>query len=234
MKLYRHLFFDLDHTLWDFQANSRVVLKELHGELGLGALGVPDADAFVEVYEEINAGLWKRYERGHLPKEVMRVLRFRNTLLAFGVKERGLSERLGHAYLERTPLREGLFPGALRLLEDLRPHYGLHIITNGFAATQTTKIRSSRMEHLFDIVLSSEVAGTSKPAPDIFHKALAQAGAAVTESLMIGDSIDADMAGARAVGMDHAHFAPEGALDPEATYRIRTLDELRPILLRST
>lgn len=231
MRRYRHLFFDLDHTLWDFQANSRQVLQELHRELGLEALGVPDADAFVEVYEEINTGLWKRYERGHLPKEVMRVLRFRNTLLAFGVKERGLSERLGHEYLERTPRREGLFPGALRLLEDLRPHYGLHIITNGFAATQLTKIRHSRLEHLFDVVLSSEVAGASKPMPDIFHKALAQAGARAEESLMIGDSVDADMAGARAVGMDHAHFAPEGALDPEATYRIRTLDELRPLLL---
>jgi len=75
------------------------------------------------------------------------------------------------------------------------------------------------------------VAGASKPMPDIFHKALAQAGAVVEESLMIGDSIDADMAGARAVGMDHAHFAPEGELDPEATYRIRALDELRPVLL---
>lgn len=231
MRRYRHLFFDLDHTLWDFRANSRHVLQELHRELGLEALGVPDADAFVEVYEEINAGLWKRYERGHLPKEVMRVLRFRNTLLAFGVKERGLSERLGHEYLERTPRREGLFPGALQLLEDLRPHYGLHIITNGFAATQLTKLRQSRLEHLFDVVLSSEVAGASKPMPDIFHKALAQAGAVVEESLMIGDSIDADMAGARAVGMDHAHFAPEGELDPEATYRIRALDELRPVLL---
>jgi putative hydrolase of the HAD superfamily len=231
VRRYRHLFFDLDHTLWDFRANSRQVLKQLHLELELEALGVPDAEAFVDVYEEINTGLWKRYERGHLPKEVMRVLRFRNTLLAFGVKERGLSERLGHEYLERTPRREGLFPGALRLLEDLRPHYGLHIITNGFAATQRTKIQHSRMEHLFDVVLSSETAGASKPAPDIFHKALSQAGATAGQSLMIGDSIDADMAGARAVGMDHAHFAPEGEHDPEATYRIRALDELRPVLL---
>lgn len=231
MKRYRHLFFDLDHTLWDFRSNSRLVLKELYAELDLGAHGVSDADAFVEVYEDINAGLWKRYERGHLPKDVMRVLRFRNTLLTFGVKERGLSERLGHEYLERTPRREGLFPGALQLLEDLRPHYGLHIITNGFAATQHTKIRNSRMDHLFDVVLSSEVAGASKPAPDIFHKAFAQAGTTAEESLMIGDSIDADMAGARAVGMDHAHFAPETEADPDATYRIRALDELRPLLL---
>ncbi|MFN6178195.1 MAG: YjjG family noncanonical pyrimidine nucleotidase [Flavobacteriales bacterium] len=231
MKRYRHLFFDLDHTLWDFRSNSRLVLKELYDELDLAAHGVSDADAFVEVYEEVNTGLWKRYERGHRPKDVMRVLRFRNTLLTFGVKERGLSERLGHEYLERTPRREGLFPGALQLLEDLRPHYGLHIITNGFAATQHTKIRNSRMDHLFDIVLSSEVAGASKPAPDIFHKAFAQAGTTAEESLMIGDSIDADMAGARAVGMDHAHFAPEGEADPDATYRIRALDELRPLLL---
>ena len=87
MKRYRHLFFDLDHTLWDFRTNSRSVLGELYRELGLRECGVPDPDEFIAAYEEINEGLWKRYENGHIDRDVMRVLRFRNTLLTFGVKD---------------------------------------------------------------------------------------------------------------------------------------------------
>ena len=231
MRRYRHLFFDLDHTLWDFRTNSRAVLSTLYVELGLHERGVGSSDELIAVYEEINEGLWERYERGHIRKDVMRVLRFRNTLLAFGVKDSALSERMGDLYLERTPQMQGLFPGALDLLESLRPHYGLHIITNGFEATQTTKLRSSGITHLFDHVICSEAVGVSKPDPRIFQQAMKRAKTNAAESLMIGDNARADMAGARNVGMDHAHFAPEGVADPEATYRLLRLEELRLLLL---
>ncbi len=231
MKRYRHLFFDLDHTLWDFRANSRVVLNALYHELDMKARGIPDANDMIAVYEEINAGLWEHYERGRIDKEVMRVLRFRNTLLRFGVKDEDLASRLGTDYLERTPRMSALSEGAMDLLRDLRPRYGLHIITNGFETTQGTKLRSSRIRDLVDHVITSEGAGANKPDARIFRKAMKLAAASVEESLMIGDSIPADMNGARAVGMDHAHFAPDGGADPLATYRIARLDELRPILL---
>src|SRR6185503_9735195 len=101
----------------------------------------------------------------------------------------------------------------------------------GFTSTQTTKLQSSRIAHLFDHVITSEAAGVNKPDPRIFHKAMKLAGAVATECLMIGDSITADMEGARSVGMDHAHFATEGPADPLATYRIARLSELRSLLL---
>lgn len=231
MRRYRHLFFDLDHTLWDFRTNSRAVLSALYIELGLQERGVGSSEELIAAYEEINEGLWQRYERGHIRKDVMRVLRFRNTLLTFGVKDSALSERMGDLYLERTPQMQGLFPGALELLESLRPHYGLHIITNGFEATQTTKLRSSGITHLFDHVICSEAVGVSKPDPRIFQQAMKRAKTTAEESLMIGDNARADMAGARNVGMDHAHFAPEGGADPEATYSLLRLEELRLLLL---
>jgi len=231
MKRYAHLFFDLDHTLWDFRTNSRAVLRELHAELGLAAAGVPDAREMIGAYEEINAGLWKRMENGHMDKDVMRVLRFRNTLLRFGVKNERLARILGDEYLDRTPRMNGLFPGTLEMLHELRPHFGLHIITNGFEATQATKIRHSGLHVFFDQVITSESVGTAKPDPRIFQKALKLAGANAAESLMIGDSISADMAGARAAGMDQVHFHPEEEDgDPLATYRIRGMGALRAIV----
>lgn len=230
MKRYTHLFFDLDHTLWDFRTNSRLVLRTLFNELDLAGHGLPDAEALIEVYEEINAGLWKRMERGQLDKEVMRVLRFRNTLLRFGVKDERLSKRMGHEYLHRTPLMNGLFPGTMDVLNQLRPRFGMHIITNGFELTQATKLKSSGLRPLFDHVITSEGAGVGKPDPRIFEKALRLVKADAKDCLMIGDSVSADMVGARSVGMDHVHFHPEEDGDPEATYRIRRMEELRPIL----
>ncbi len=231
MRTYRHLFFDLDHTLWDFRTNSRTVLHGLYHDLELADHGIPGVEDLVEVYEEINTGLWERYERGHIDKEVLRALRFRNTLLRFGVRNDRLARTLGHEYLERTPRMEGLSEGAMPLLRDLRPHFGIHIITNGFSATQATKITCSRIKELLDHVITSEDAGANKPDPRIFNRAMRLAGATPTDSLMIGDSITADMEGARAVGMDHVHFSPEGPGDALATYRIQRLEELRPLLL---
>ena len=231
MKRYRHLFFDLDHTLWDFRTNSRAVLTTLYDELGLAARGVPTVDELILCYEEVNVGLWKRYENGKIDKEVMRVLRFRNTLLFFEIRDERLAEHMGDAYLERTPRMKGLFPGTLEVLNDLQPNYGLHLITNGFEATQSTKLKSSGISDLFEHVVCSESVGASKPDPRIFRKAMKLARTNANESLMIGDNIGADMHGARNVGMDHAHFAPEGNADPLATYRLLHLDELRLLLL---
>ncbi|MCW5900352.1 MAG: YjjG family noncanonical pyrimidine nucleotidase [Flavobacteriales bacterium] len=230
MRRYRHIFFDLDHTLWDFRTNSRATLEELHRDEGLRAMGVTDLEAFIATYEEVNTVLWGRYERGRLHRDVLRVLRFTNTLRAFGIRDEKLAVRLGRAYLERCPLRTALMPGALELLHELRPTHGLHIITNGFDEVQRTKLTASGIAHLFGAVITSERAGARKPDPRIFAKALHDAGAEAQESLMVGDDREADMAGARGSGLDHAHFAAETEPDPLATYRIRDMHELRAIL----
>lgn len=230
MKRYTHLFFDLDHTLWDFEANSRATLAELHAELRLDDAGVEHVHEFVEAYEEVNAGLWRQYEAGRIEKAVLRVLRFRNTLLRFGVRNDRLSTTLGQAYIERCPQRTALFPGVLPLLEAVRRTHRVHIITNGFEEVQHRKITGSGLAPYIDVLLTSEQAGAAKPDPRIFELALRKAGATAAESLMVGDNADNDIAGARGVGMDQAHFVPDGAGDPAATHRFTHFDELRQLL----
>ncbi|MBL7951257.1 MAG: YjjG family noncanonical pyrimidine nucleotidase [Flavobacteriales bacterium] len=231
MKRYTHLFFDLDHTLWDFETNSRETLRELYDTEHLADRGIPDAAEFIDTYEEINQALWKRYESGHLDRHVLRVLRFRNTLLRHGLKDEELAVRLGRDYLALSPKRSTLFPGAKKLLCDLAERYRLHIITNGFEEVQHVKLASSGIQEHFDLVLTSEKAGARKPDPRIFAAALKRTKATAEGSLMIGDSVPADMEGARSAGWDHAHFAPNGGGDASATYVLGRLDDLRAILL---
>lgn len=230
MRRYAHLFFDLDHTLWDFRANSREALRELVEAHGLLARGLPDAEAFIGAYEEINAALWVEHGAGRMPKEVLRVLRFRSALQRFGITDGRLTSRLAEGYLERSPRKTALMPGAQELLDAVKGRYRLHIITNGFEEVQRVKLACCGIEGLFDVVLTSERAGASKPQPAIFHHALRLAKAAPEESLMIGDSAEADMKGARLAGLDHAHYHAETEPDPLATIRIAHLDDLRRLL----
>ena len=230
MTHYRHIFFDLDHTLWDFDTNSRAVLTELHAGSELQDRGIAVED-LIAIHGSVNAALWTKFDAGQIPKEVMRAMRFRHVLRHFGIRDEALARTLSTAYLERCPRQTMLNPGALDLLNDLRPRYGLHIITNGFAEVQDMKLRSSGIRALFDVVLTSEQAQASKPSQRIFRHALRSAGAQAGSSLMIGDNAKADIAGARGAGIDQAHYAQSGDGDPLATYRIAHFDELRPILL---
>lgn len=229
MKRYRHLFFDLDHTLWDFRANSRATLRELIDAHGLADRGV-EPGRFVAVYEEVNAALWAEHGAGRMPKEVLRVLRFREALRRCGVLDNRLPEALSRDYLAHCPRKPGLMPGARELLDAIAGRYRLHIITNGFEEVQRVKLACSGIGARFEVVLSSERAGAAKPDPRIFHAALRQAGAGADESLVIGDSMEADMAGARAAGIDQAHYHAETAPDALATYRVAHHDALRRLL----
>lgn len=231
MKRYRHIFFDLDHTLWDFRANSRATLRELHAELGLADRGIDAAEELIEAYEEVNAGLWRRYEAGRIPKEVLRVLRFRAALQHFGIADGRLASTLSSDYLEHCPRKPGLMPGAMEALAALAPGHRLHIITNGFDEVQRVKLACSGLAPYFNVVLSSERAGAAKPDARIFAEALRRSGARADESLMIGDSAEADMLGARNAGWDHAHYTAETAPDLLATYRIGRLTDLLGLLL---
>ncbi len=230
VKSYRHLFFDLDRTLWDFDGNSREVLAELFTEFELGSFGIGQ-EAFIAVYEEVNAALWGQHEAGAIPKEVLRALRFHRALEQLGISESALARRMEEAYMDRCPRRSGLLPGAMGLLEDLKTRYSLHIITNGFTEVQALKLDVAGIRHYFHVVLTSEMAGVAKPDKGIFRHALRSAGARASESLMIGDNARADIAGARKAGIDQVHFSPEGNPDSEATFRVAHLHELRGILL---
>lgn len=231
MSRYKHLFFDLDHTLWDFRGNSRETLMELVEHHGLIARGIPDATAFISVYEEINHALWADHGAGRMPKEVLRVLRFRSALQRFGITDNRLPALLSEDYLALCPKKPGLMPGARELIHALLDRYRLHIITNGFEEVQHVKLSSAGLNGHFDVVLTSERAGAAKPSPRIFEEALRQAGASASESLMIGDNVEADMQGARNAGWDHAHYTAETEPDLLATYRIAHLADLTGLLL---
>ncbi|MBK8227186.1 MAG: noncanonical pyrimidine nucleotidase, YjjG family [Flavobacteriales bacterium] len=230
MKHYRHLFFDLDHTLWDFRTNSRETLRELVAAHGLLARGIPDAEAFIGVYEEINHRLWAEHGAGRMPKEVMRVLRFRSALQHFGVVDGRLPGKLSEEYLAQCPLKPALMPGAMELLDAVAGSHRLHIITNGFEDVQHVKLVHSGIAPRFDVVLTSERAGAAKPSAAIFAEALKRSGAKAAESLMIGDNADTDMLGARSAGWDQAHYHAETDPDPMATHRAVHHDELRRLL----
>lgn len=230
MTHYRHIFFDLDHTLWDFDTNSRAVLIELHAETGLQERGIA-VEEMIATYRSVNAALWAKLDAGHIPKEVMRAMRFRHVLRHFGIRDEALARTLSASYLDRCPRRSALNLGVIDLLNDLRPRYGLHIITNGFREVQDMKLRASGIRGLFDVVLTSEQAQASKPSRKIFRHALRSAGAQASSSLMVGDNAKADIAGARGAGMDQVHYAPLGDGDPLATYRIAHFNALRDILL---
>jgi len=230
VKRYTHLFFDLDHTLWDFRTNSREALGELVATHELVARGVPDAPAFITVFEELNAALWKEHGAGRMPKEVLRVLRFRSALLRFGIADGRLASTLSVDYLVICPQKPGLMPGAREVIDAVRERHRLHIITNGFDEVQRVKLQSCGLHDAFDVVLTSERAGAAKPDPRIFEEALKRSGARAEESLMIGDNAEADMLGARRAGWDHAHYTAETEPDLLATYRINHLSGLLGLL----
>ncbi len=230
MNRYKHLFFDLDHTLWDFRSNSRETLRELYADEDALRSGIPSAEEFIAAYEEINHAMWASYAAGRIPKEVLRVLRFRDTLALFGIKDGALASRIGHAYTDRCPQHGRLMPGALQMLGGLRSEHRMHIITNGFDEIQGVKLERSGIASFFDVVLTSERAGAAKPDPRIFAEALKRTRANAHESLMIGDNVEADMLGARRAGWDHVHYTAETDPDPEATHRIAHWDEFAALL----
>jgi putative hydrolase of the HAD superfamily len=229
---YKHLFFDLDHTLWDFDANARETLLQLHENLKLHERGVHDFDVFHKTYLQHNEKLWDRYRKGFIRQEELRLKRMWLTLLDFHIADEELTREMADQFLSLLPTRTILFPDTKEVLDYLRDKgYGLHLITNGFEKTQHSKLKHSRLDGYFKNVITSEASNSIKPQSEIFIYAMEKAGASVTESLMIGDTLDVDIAGAMSVGMDQVHVnynhTPQ---DLQPTYTIHTLAELKTFL----
>lgn len=228
---YKHLFFDLDHTLWDFDANARTTLKELHEQLKLTEKGVHDFDLFHTNYLQHNEKLWARYRKGYIRQEELRLKRMWLTLLDFQIADEALAKEMGDLFLDMLPTRTILFPDTVEVLQYLSDKgYGLHLITNGFEKTQHSKLKSCGIDHFFKVVVTSECANSLKPKKEIFEYALNKTGAAAAESVMIGDSMEVDIIGAMNAGMDQVHAnyinAPQEAVP---TYTIQKLRELKAI-----
>lgn len=207
----KHIFFDLDHTLWDFDTNSALAFSKAFKEHQIAL----ELDAFLEIYEPINANYWKLYREERVTKEELRRGRLLDTFTqlqhSFPLE---VVDRLAVAYIDYLPDNNFLFPGAIELLDYLYPNYKLHIITNGFDEVQRKKIQNAKIDTYFSTITNSEMAGVKKPNPKIFHHALKLANASPRESLMIGDNLEADILGAEAVGMHTLLFNYKKAENP--------------------
>lgn len=228
---YKHLFFDLDHTIWDFDANSRLTLVELYDEFQLAKIGVSDFEQFYLNYLQHNERLWARYRNGYIRVDELRWKRMWLTLLDFKIGDQSIAKAMGQRFLETLPNRTLLFDYAKEILQYLTGSgYNIHLITNGFEETQHAKLRNSGIDHFFREVITSEGSSSLKPKKEIFDYALRKAGAKPEESIMIGDSIEVDIQGAINAGMDQVYVNHIGAKpDIKPTYTVYSLRELQEI-----
>ena len=228
---YRHLFFDLDHTLWDFEANARATLLELYDSLHLSERGVYDFDLFHKNYLAHNEKLWEHYRKGFIKQDELRVKRMRLALLDFKIADEALAYEMNVQFLDLLPTRTILFPDATEILQYLtEKKYELHLITNGFEITQHSKLKHSGLDKYFKEVITSEGSNSLKPNKEIFDFAFSRTGAKPKESIMLGDNIEVDILGAMNAGIDQV-FINHNQIETEVrpTYTVYSLKELERI-----
>jgi putative hydrolase of the HAD superfamily len=237
--MYKHLFFDLDNTVWDFDLNSFHAMQKVYQKYGLPE---PDYARFFEVYNRINDSLWELYRNNKIQKQELAARRFNHTFSEIGIS--GIDGlEFNNRYLEQMPLQTRLCDGAHEVLERLSKRYQLHIITNGFIEVQYKKLDNSNLRQFFNRIFISEEIKAPKPSREIFMYALKSSNARKRESLMIGDSWEVDIIGALDFGIDQVHYAPNLpttefnyeeaktiSQSTTKTYRIKYLKQLFNIL----
>lgn len=231
IKNYKHIFFDLDHTLWDFERSAEETKRELFELLKLKEKGIVSYEVFREKYVGINLALWALYRDDKIEKDELNFRRFYDTLCLLGINDRRLGEHMALGFIEGISSKTYLFPYTKELLEYLYPKYPLHIITNGFEEVQFRKLKNSGMDRFFTKVITSEAAGSKKPDAEIFQYALRKTGALAADSLMIGDDLEVDMAGARQNGMDQLYVNHDRKIHSETvTMEVFSLEEIVGLL----
>ncbi|MFT3737915.1 MAG: YjjG family noncanonical pyrimidine nucleotidase [Breznakibacter sp.] len=230
MRKYKHLFFDLDHTLWDFETNARLTLVELYGKYGLGNY-FEGFEQFFASYEPVNEELWAQYREGEITRDFLNTERFYRPMKAAGADDYVMAQAFAEDFIAVSPQKTTLLPHAIEVLDYLYHRYQMHIITNGFLRTQVLKLQHSGLKNYFQHVFISEQIGASKPHKAFFEHAVKSVNARKRESLVIGDSLEADVAGARNFGLDQVYFNPSKALHHEkVTMEISSLKELMDFL----
>ena len=231
MKQYKHIFFDLDRTLWYFDAAAEVAFERIYEKYNLKRLGIPTAHEFHEVYHPLNERLWELYREDKITKEDLNRTRFVLPLEHYGIHDTELADHLSEDYVYWSPRIVRLVPGTMELLDYLKPKYHLHLITNGFQEVQHIKLSGSGLELYFETLTVSEEVGVKKPNPEIFQYALRKAHATVEESLMIGDEMAVDIDGARAIGMDTIFLnLKNGKVVGKSTFEVHDLLKIRELL----
>ncbi len=219
----KHIFFDLDHTLWDFESNSEKTFELIFKKNSVGV----DFIDFILKYKPINHKYWKLYREDKVSKEDLRYGRLIETFkdLNYDISD-SLIHILAKEYIDFLPNHNALFAGAIDILQYLKPKYQMHIITNGFEEVQYKKMKNSELLPFFDKIITSEEVGVKKPNPKIFRYALEKSAANPKESIMIGDNFEADILGAKNVGMHTIFCEFNGEI---ATEKVITVSELSQI-----
>jgi putative hydrolase of the HAD superfamily len=187
---------------------------------------------FHHTYIRVNATLWQQYGKGKLSKEALRDNRFKDALAHHGIHDHQLAQKMSDGYIEMSPKQTALFPGAIETLTELkRQEYRMHIITNGFHEVQHVKLETSGLKSFFDVVLSSESIGFTKPHREIFQEAQRLTNCQPQHAIMIGDDFKADIIGALNANWTAIHFDPEVKFKKERNVpRVRSLNELPEVI----
>jgi putative hydrolase of the HAD superfamily len=245
LKNYKHLFFDLDGTLWDLHRNTRAAMAELFARYGEHIAHL-DFELFFQRYHHHNNHVWSLYRQDKIKKDELRYVRFERAFADVNhTSSSQFIDQFSLDFLEVAPRQPLTVEGTHELLAHCKGRYQMHIITNGFIEVQGHKMKAASLEGFFQQIVYSEHVGVRKPHPDIFRYALENAGASAEESLMIGDDWEADILGARNYGIDQAYLctaeAEQNKLnashgnDPvrhnyKPTYTLHSLRELIDIL----
>ena len=228
---YKNLFFDLDDTLWAFSYNARDTFEEMYRKYEYDRY-FRSFQHFYELYERRNVELWAEYADGKVTKDELNRQRFLYPLEAVGEGDAALAKAFSEDFFAVIPTKSRLMPHAREVLEYLAPKYNLYILSNGFQELQCHKMRSAGIDRYFKKVVLSDDIGVLKPWPEIFHFAMSATQSELRESLMIGDSWDNDITGARGVGMHQVYYNVTGRAEfPfKPTYQIIDLKELLQLL----
>ncbi|MFS0491174.1 YjjG family noncanonical pyrimidine nucleotidase [Leadbetterella byssophila] len=222
----KHIFFDLDHTLWDFERNSGVCLEEIHVNKIKPYL---DFETFTGTFRRVNRGLWRDLEQNLITHDELRRRRFKETLETHSVSCTDAdSLAMNEEFMRLLPHQTYLMEGALEVLEYLHGKYNLHIISNGYLDIQTRKMTGSGILSYFQEIITSDVADSRKPDPAIFQFALRKANANPENSVYVGDDEIADKEGAQNAGLPFIWFNPEASETNNAV--ISQLEQLKEIL----
>lgn len=221
------VFFDLDHTLWDFEKNSALAFEAVFKMQDIAV----DMAEFLKYYVPINREYWERYRKDEITQKQLRYGRLKDSfdLINYTISD-DLVELLSVEYIHYLPKFNHLFDGTIEILDYLKPKYNLHIITNGFAEIQGNKLDNSYISHYFKTITNSEMAGVKKPNALIFDYALKLANTKKENSIMIGDCIEADVQGALDAGLDAVFFNENKIQVPIYIKQINHLLELKKYL----
>jgi putative hydrolase of the HAD superfamily len=230
LKTYKHIFFDLDRTLWDFDKNSTAALIDIIKVFHLEET-VKDIDEFVKSFHYYNDRLWDDFREGKMKKQLLRLERFRLLLNRYDISEKNTVEKISQFYLNTAPTKPALIENSLDVLVYLASKYKLYVISNGFYDVQLTKIINSGISKYISKLFTSDRIGYAKPDKRIYEYAIRSVHAHKEESLMIGDDFNKDIEGAKNADIDQVFFNPDKIVtESQPTYEIFKLLELKKIL----